>query len=45
MKTENVTEIIFKNSIEVMTIYEGRVRKDALEHFGWKDGISQPALK
>jgi len=46
MKTKYFTDTIFKNSIKVVTTYEGRVRnKDEGEHFGWKDGISQPALK
>ncbi|KAF8630219.1 hypothetical protein AX15_003045 [Amanita polypyramis BW_CC] len=36
---------IFKDSIEVLITYVGRVRKGEAEHFGWKDGISQPAIK
>ena len=38
-------QTIFKNSISVVTTYEGRVRSGDGEHFGWRDGISQPALK
>ncbi|KAK7463479.1 hypothetical protein VKT23_006828 [Stygiomarasmius scandens] len=38
-------QTIFKNSINVVTTYEGRVRTGDGEHFGWRDGISQPALK
>jgi deferrochelatase/peroxidase EfeB len=38
-------QTIFKNSITVITTYEGRVRTGDGEHFGWRDGISQPALK
>ena len=44
-KTEYVTGTIFKNSIKVVTFYEGRCLKDDREHFGWRDNISQPALK
>jgi len=42
-----ITDIkdIFKNSISVVATYEGRVRSGEGEHFGWRDGISQPALK
>jgi len=35
---------LFKNSIEVLANWEGRVRSGEAEHFGWRDGISQPAL-
>ncbi|THU91463.1 Dyp-type peroxidase [Dendrothele bispora CBS 962.96] len=38
-------QAIFKGSISVVTTYEGRVRPGDGEHFGWRDGISQPALK
>ncbi|KDR79158.1 hypothetical protein GALMADRAFT_208622 [Galerina marginata CBS 339.88] len=38
-------QTIFKSSINVITTYEGRVRSGDGEHFGWRDGISQPALK
>jgi len=37
-------QAIFKNSISVVTTYEGRVRSGDGEHFGWRDGISQPRL-
>ncbi|ESK95378.1 hypothetical protein Moror_3816 [Moniliophthora roreri MCA 2997] len=45
--TTKMTEIrtIFESSVTVLTIYEGRVRPGDGEHFGWRDGISQPALK
>jgi len=35
---------IFANSITVEQTYDGRVRVGDGEHFGWRDGISQPAL-
>jgi deferrochelatase/peroxidase EfeB len=34
----------FKDSIEVLANWEGRVRPDDAEHFGYRDGIAQPAL-
>ncbi|KAI5989297.1 hypothetical protein EDD15DRAFT_2284759 [Pisolithus albus] len=40
----NEIKTIFSNSIEVVTVYEGRVRVGDGEHFGWRDGISQPAM-
>ncbi|KAK7051605.1 hypothetical protein VNI00_004584 [Paramarasmius palmivorus] len=38
-------KIIFKDSVTVLCTYEGRVRPGEAEHFGWRDGISQPAPK
>ncbi|KAI3611319.1 hypothetical protein WG66_002137 [Moniliophthora roreri] len=32
-------QAIFKNSVNVVTTYEGRVRSGDGEHFGWRDGI------
>jgi len=40
----NEVRELFKNSIEVLANWEGRVRPGEAEHFGWRDGISQPAL-
>lgn len=34
-----------EGSIDVVKILEGHVREGEREHFGWKDGISQPALE
>ena len=34
----------FKNSIEDLANWEGRVRTNDAEHFGYRDGIAQPAL-
>lgn len=38
---------MFKDSIDVVTVYEGHVREGGgdREHFGWRDGISQPAIE
>lgn len=44
-KEMNEIKDIFKGSIDVVELFEGRVREDEREHFGWKDGISQPALE
>lgn len=39
-KMDEIREL-FKNSIEVLASH---VRLGEAEHFGWRDGISQPAL-
>jgi len=44
-KEMNEIKDIFNRSIEVVELFEGRVRENEREHFGWKDGISQPALE
>lgn len=36
---------IFNRSMKIEETIEGRVRSNQTEHFGFKDGISQPALK
>ena len=36
---------IFKGSMKIEKTIDGRVRSDQTEHFGFKNGISQPALK
>ncbi|KAK7038734.1 hypothetical protein VNI00_010619 [Paramarasmius palmivorus] len=38
-------QAIFKNSVTVLCTYGGHARAGAAEHFGFRDGISQPALK
>jgi deferrochelatase/peroxidase EfeB len=40
----NIIGKIFSSSVKIEETIEGRVRSDQTEHFGFKDGISQPAL-
>jgi len=40
----NEVRELFKNSVEVLANWEGRVRPREAEHFGYRDGIAQPAL-
>ncbi len=44
-KGENVVRGIFSASVSAFTSLAGRVRPCDGEHFGWRDGISQPAIK
>ncbi|KAF8307456.1 Dyp-type peroxidase [Clavulina sp. PMI_390] len=42
---ENAVRKIFTGSISSFTSMTGRVRTGDGEHFGWRDGISQPGIK
>lgn len=42
---EGTVRSIFGASVSTFTSLDGRVRPGDGEHFGWRDGISQPAIK
>ena len=45
LEAANSIAKIFNGSVKIEETIEGRVRSNQTEHFGFKDGISQPALK